>query len=146
MAREKLDVISIIFNNRSYAILNVELQRVGAVGASDKARAQLDLKTPPLDFVRLGESMGVPSRRATTTEEFLAAFEHALRTPGPAPHRGHRAADPDRTEAARIAARAAVAGQPAAGSSAGDQTRHCALITAFSAVPAACVKPARGIA
>ena len=30
MAREKLDVISIIFNNRSYAILNVELRRVGA--------------------------------------------------------------------------------------------------------------------
>ena len=83
MAREKLDVISIIFNNRSYAILNVELQRVGAVGASDRARAQLDLRNPPLDFVRLGESMGVASRRATTTAEFLAAFEHALATPGP---------------------------------------------------------------
>ena len=83
MAREKLDVISIIFNNRSYAILNVELQRVGAGGASDKARAQLDLKTPPLDFVQLGQSMGVASRRATTTNEFLSALEHALRTPGP---------------------------------------------------------------
>ena len=83
MAREKLDVISIIFNNRSYAVLNVELQRVGAGGAGDKARAQLDLKNPAIDFVRLGESMGVASRRATSTEEFLAAFEHALRTPGP---------------------------------------------------------------
>jgi acetolactate synthase-1/2/3 large subunit len=82
-AREKLDVINIIFNNRSYAILNVELQRVGAVGASDRAKAQLDLRNPPLDFVRLGEGMGVPSRRATTTEEFLSAFEYALRTPGP---------------------------------------------------------------
>ena len=82
-AREKLDVINIIFNNRSYAILNVELQRVGAVGASDRAKAQLDLSTPPIDFVRLGESMGVASRCATTTEEFLAAFEYALRTPGP---------------------------------------------------------------
>jgi acetolactate synthase-1/2/3 large subunit len=83
MAREKLDVINIIFNNRSYAILNVELQRVGAIGASDKAKAQLDLRTPPIDFVHLGEGMGVASKRATTTEEFLAAFEHALRTPGP---------------------------------------------------------------
>ena len=82
-AREKLDVINIIFNNRSYAILNVELQRVGATGAGDKARAQLDLKTPPIDFVQLGQSMGVASKRATTTEEFLTAFEHALRTPGP---------------------------------------------------------------
>jgi acetolactate synthase-1/2/3 large subunit len=83
MAREKLDVITIIFNNRSYAILNVELQRVGAVGASDKAKAQLDLRTPPIDFVHLGQSMGVASKRATTTDEFLAAFEHALRTSGP---------------------------------------------------------------
>jgi acetolactate synthase-1/2/3 large subunit len=83
MAREKLDVVSIIFNNRSYAILNVELRRVGAAGAGDKARAQLDLKHPPLDFVALSEGMGVRARRATTTEEFLAAFEHALRTPGP---------------------------------------------------------------
>ncbi len=83
MARERLDIISIIFNNRSYAVLNVELQRVGASGAGDKARAQLDLKNPPIDFVQLGEGMGVPSRRANTTDEFLVAFEHALRTPGP---------------------------------------------------------------
>ena len=83
MAREKLDVVSIIFNNRSYAILNVELRRVGAAGAGDRARAQLDLKQPPLDFVALSEGMGVPARRATTTDEFLVAFEHALVTPGP---------------------------------------------------------------
>ena len=83
MARERLDVISIVFNNRSYAILNVELQRVGAIGAGERAKAQLDLKNPPLDFVRMGESLGVSSKRASTTEEFLAAFEHALRTPGP---------------------------------------------------------------
>ncbi len=83
MAREQLDVISIIFNNRCYAVLNVELRRVGALGSSDKARAQLDLKNPAIDFVRLAQGMGVASRRATTTEEFLLAFEHALRTPGP---------------------------------------------------------------
>lgn len=83
MAREKLDVINIIFNNRSYAILNVELQRVGAVGAGDRAKAQLDLKTPPIDFRHLGEGMGVASKRVTTTEEFLTAFEYALRAPGP---------------------------------------------------------------
>ena len=83
MAREKLDVITIIFNNRSYAVLNIELQRVGAGNVGDKAKSQLDLSTPALDFVHLGEGMGVTSRRATTTAEFVAAFEHALRTPGP---------------------------------------------------------------
>jgi acetolactate synthase-1/2/3 large subunit len=83
MAREKLDVINIIFSNRSYAVLNIELQRVGAGHVGDKAKAQLDLSTPPLDFVQLGQGMGVSSRRATTTAEFVAALEHALRTPGP---------------------------------------------------------------
>jgi acetolactate synthase-1/2/3 large subunit len=83
MAREKLNVVSVILNNRSYAILNIELQRVGATQAGTKARAQLDLGNPPLDFARLGESMGVPSVRATTTEGFNVAFERALATPGP---------------------------------------------------------------
>ncbi len=83
MAREKLDVVSIIFNNRSYAILNVELQRVGAVGAGEKAHGQLDIGTPALDFVQLAAGMGVPARRATTTDEFIEALAHALATPGP---------------------------------------------------------------
>lgn len=83
MAREKLDVISIIFNNRSYAVLNVELQRVGVSGVGEQARSQLDLKNPPIDFVQMGQSMGVASKRATTTDEFLAAFEQALQSPGP---------------------------------------------------------------
>ena len=83
MAREKLDIVSIIFNNRSYSILNVELQRVGATEAGPKAKAQLDLANPPLDFAQLGRSMGVKSVCATTTEDFVQALEKALATPGP---------------------------------------------------------------
>ncbi|WP_245427319.1 acetolactate synthase large subunit [Roseiarcus fermentans] len=83
MARERLDVTSVVFNNSAYAILGVELQRVGAEGAGARARAQLDLGRPNLDFVRIGEGMGVPSTRATTAREFTAAFERALATPGP---------------------------------------------------------------
>ncbi|MCM2310264.1 MAG: acetolactate synthase large subunit [Steroidobacteraceae bacterium] len=83
MAREKLNVVAIIFNNRAYSILNVELQRVGAAEAGPKAKEQLDLRNPALDFVQLGNSMGVPSVRATTTAEFVTALERALKTPGP---------------------------------------------------------------
>jgi acetolactate synthase-1/2/3 large subunit len=83
MAREKLNVTSVIFSNRSYSILNVELQRVGAAEAGPKAKDQLDLRNPALDFVQMGLSMGVPSVRATTTAEFVAALEKALATPGP---------------------------------------------------------------
>ena len=87
MARERLNVTTVILNNKSYAILNVELQRVGATGqgggSGEKARSQLDLSNPGLDFVQLGASMGVHSVRATTAEEFNTALENALRSPGP---------------------------------------------------------------
>ena len=48
-----------------------------------RARAQLALDSPALDFVKLAEGFGVPATRATTTEGFVAALEHALATPGP---------------------------------------------------------------
>lgn len=83
MAREQLNVISIIFNNRSYGILNIELERVGAEKVGPKAKAQLDLNSPGLDFVQLAQGMGVPAVRATTAESFTAALERALATPGP---------------------------------------------------------------
>ncbi len=83
MAREAANVTTILFNNRSYAILNVELQRVGAEKAGSVARSQLDLAGPNLDFVQLGQSMGVPSVRAETCEAFIDALQHALAEPGP---------------------------------------------------------------
>ncbi len=83
MAREKLDVLAIVFNNRSYAILNIELQRVGVQQAGRQARAQVDLHKPALDFVQLAQGMGVGATRVGTTEELNAALARALRTPGP---------------------------------------------------------------
>lgn len=83
MAREKLDVVTIVMNNRAYSILNVELQRVGLSGVTDKARAQFDLSRPAIDFTQLGQGMGVVSCRTTTTDAFVVALERALQTPGP---------------------------------------------------------------
>lgn len=83
MAREELDVTVVIFNNRSYSILNLELARVGADAAGPKAKSQLDLHHPDLDFVALGQGMGVPSRRVDTAEALTAALEAAFAEPGP---------------------------------------------------------------
>jgi len=83
IAREQLDVTTVIFNNRSYAILNIELQRVGAEGAGGMAKSQLDLSTPALDFVAIGHGMGVPSIRVESCEELNAALDRALAEPGP---------------------------------------------------------------
>jgi acetolactate synthase-1/2/3 large subunit len=83
MAREQLDVVTIIFNNSSYAILNMELSRVGAEAGGAKAKDMLDLRRPDLDFVALASGMGVPATRATTAEDFVAQLTDALATKGP---------------------------------------------------------------
>ena len=83
MAREQLHVISIIFNNAAYSVLNIELERVGAGEPGPRSRAQLDLGGPQLDFARLAQGMGVHAVRADTAEAFCTALEYALATPGP---------------------------------------------------------------
>ncbi|HEY1969702.1 MAG TPA: acetolactate synthase large subunit [Pseudonocardia sp.] len=88
-ARENLDITTVVYNNSAYAILRMELQRVGAQTDSadgapgPKARALLDLADPKLDFVALATGMGVPATRATTAEEFVEALRRALAEPGP---------------------------------------------------------------
>jgi acetolactate synthase-1/2/3 large subunit len=83
-ARLGLDVTTVIFSNRSYAILNLELSRVGAEAPGPKALDMLDIGRPDLDFVALASGMGVPATRATTAEEFTDQLERVLAEPGPA--------------------------------------------------------------
>jgi acetolactate synthase-1/2/3 large subunit len=83
MAREQLDITVVIFNNGSYSILNLELARVRTQGAGAKARSQLDLTRPSLDFVAIGNGFGVPSRRVETGEELVGALRTAVADPGP---------------------------------------------------------------
>jgi len=81
-AREGLDITTVIFSNRRYAILAMELDRVGAAGG-EAARSLLDLSRPALDFTSLAAGMGVPASRATTAGEFAEQFGKALAEPGP---------------------------------------------------------------
>ncbi|MDQ2707836.1 MAG: acetolactate synthase large subunit [Actinomycetota bacterium] len=83
-ARENLDITTVIYNNSAYAILRLELRKVGVeAAAGPRAAALLDLSAPKLDFVALATGMGVPARRVATAEEFTAALEWALAEPGP---------------------------------------------------------------
>lgn len=83
MAREGLDVTTIIFANRKYAILQLEFTRVGAHNPGPKAMDMLDLSRPDLGFVELAQGMGMPAARATTAETFNAALAESFATPGP---------------------------------------------------------------
>ncbi|WP_020665068.1 acetolactate synthase large subunit [Amycolatopsis benzoatilytica] len=82
-ARENLDVTTVVLNNNAYAILRMELQRVGATGDGPRAKELLDIGRPDLDFVKIAEGMGVPATRATTAEELAEQFARAIAEPGP---------------------------------------------------------------
>lgn len=86
-AREQLDITTVVYANRAYDILRIELQRVGAEavgeGPGPKAAALLDLTGPTLDFVRIAKGMGVPARRVGTAEELGDALQWAFAEPGP---------------------------------------------------------------
>jgi acetolactate synthase-1/2/3 large subunit len=82
--REGLDVTTVILNNSAYAVLKMELDRVGATGDGERANAMLRIDRPDLDFVALAEGCGVAhASRATTAEEFTEQLEAAFAVEGP---------------------------------------------------------------
>lgn len=82
-AREQLNITTLIFSNRKYEILRQEMTNVGVPKFGAKAEELLNLDTPTIDWTKLGESMGVPSRGAETIEELHRAFDDAQRESGP---------------------------------------------------------------
>ncbi|MGU3432941.1 acetolactate synthase large subunit [Actinomycetes bacterium M1A6_2h] len=82
-ARENLDVTTILINNSSYAILRMELMRVGANSPGPRALEMLDLSKPDVDFTALASGLGVSAVRVTTVDELVDAIERANSTPGP---------------------------------------------------------------
>jgi acetolactate synthase-1/2/3 large subunit len=82
-ARERLDITTVVLNNRSYAILRAELDRVGAHREGGASARMLGLSEPDLDFVALSQGMGVPATRARTTAQLAEQFAAAVKQPGP---------------------------------------------------------------
>ena len=83
MARESLDVTVVGLSNRSYAVLNFERQRVGAMGEGSTSQRMLEIDDPTLDLCSLAKGLGVPSVRVTTAEELVVALRRSYATPGP---------------------------------------------------------------
>jgi acetolactate synthase I/II/III large subunit len=83
MARERLDVVTVLFNNRTYEILKGEFKHVGAGEAGRKATDMLEIGRPDLDWVKLANAQGVAASRATTLDEFATELRAALSDRGP---------------------------------------------------------------
>jgi acetolactate synthase-1/2/3 large subunit len=73
----------VIFNNRRYRILDIEMQRTGANGFGGVANDMIDIGRPDLDWVALSNGCGVAATRATTAREFSEQFGEAMRERGP---------------------------------------------------------------
>lgn len=82
-ARENLDITTVVFANRSYAILRHELANVGATNVGRKALDMLDLGRPDIDWVSLARGMGLPGVRAETMEQVNRGLEQGFGTRGP---------------------------------------------------------------
>ena len=82
-ARESLNVTNIIFSNRSYAILKVELDRVGALETGERAASMFSLDDPAINWPSLAESLGVTGYNVTTVEDFTKALSDSLASEGP---------------------------------------------------------------
>jgi acetolactate synthase-1/2/3 large subunit len=81
-AREKLDVVNVVFANRRYAILQGELAAVGAQ-PGPASNELFDLARPEIRWTKLAEGMGVEAVRVETLEAFADAFRAALSRRGP---------------------------------------------------------------
>lgn len=84
MAREDVDVTVVLLNNQSYAILNIELERVGAAGTpTAKTLSMLDLSRPDMNFCEIARGLGVAASRVDSAEAFETAFSAAMQERGP---------------------------------------------------------------
>ncbi|MEP0519054.1 MAG: acetolactate synthase large subunit [Hyphomicrobiales bacterium] len=83
MAREELDVVNIIFANRGYQILHLELANVGVLEAGRNAGRMFDVDNPTLDWVSLAKGHGVSAERVTDADEFVKALRKGLATKEP---------------------------------------------------------------
>jgi acetolactate synthase-1/2/3 large subunit len=82
-AQSGMNVTTLICSNRSYNIINVELQRAGITNPGPRVRAFTDLGNPPIDWPSLSRGMGVPGVAVDTAEDLARELKKALREPGP---------------------------------------------------------------
>ncbi len=80
-AKEGLNIVTLICSNRSYDILKLELNRLGASQPGPAASRLMDLST--VSWVRTAEGMGVPSAAVRTPEELARELSAALQQKGP---------------------------------------------------------------
>ena len=83
MAREGLNIKTIICNNAGYRIVDLEMLRAGVTSPGARARSLVDMRSPGIDWVSLAQGLGVPAERVTTADCLVEILRRELDQPGP---------------------------------------------------------------
>jgi acetolactate synthase-1/2/3 large subunit len=83
MVRESLNITTLVFANRDYAVLKREFSYLGVGNPGPRAAAMFEIGRPDLDWVALAKGMGVPGVRANSLEAFGMALRAGLEGQGP---------------------------------------------------------------
>ena len=82
-AREGLDITTLIFANRSYNALRVNLAWDGVTSPGPVARRVIELDHPYIDWVKVSRGLGVPAVSVDRAEDLARELRIALAEPGP---------------------------------------------------------------
>jgi acetolactate synthase-1/2/3 large subunit len=83
MAREGLNVTTVIFANRVYGVLKREYSYLGIGAPGPRANALFEIGRPDLDWVSLAQGMGVPGCRVHSLDDFAKVLQGGLEGDGP---------------------------------------------------------------
>ncbi len=83
MAREGLNVTTVVFANRDYAVLKREFSYLGKGDPGVRANAMFEIGHPDLDWTLLAKGMGVPGIRVDSLDAFGKALRAGFESDGP---------------------------------------------------------------
>jgi acetolactate synthase I/II/III large subunit len=83
MAREGLNVTTVVFANREYSVLKREFSNLALGNPGPRALGMFEIGSPDLDWVSLAQGMGVEGRRITSLDEFARALREGFEREGP---------------------------------------------------------------
>jgi acetolactate synthase-1/2/3 large subunit len=83
MARESLNITTVVFANRGYNVLKREFSGLGIGSPGPRALDLFEIGRPDLNWVALAKSMGVPGVLVNSLDAFAGALREGFETDGP---------------------------------------------------------------
>jgi len=83
MAREGLNVTTVVFANHDYGVLKREYSYLGVGSPGPRAAAMFEIGRPDLDWTLLAKGMGVLGTRVSSLDAFGKALRAGLESAGP---------------------------------------------------------------